>query len=129
MKKQLLIIFICVLVPFSAAFAQYKIQVGIPNSGIAKGASQISIASYVGDVYKFSLLIVGIVALLAFVVGAIEFTVSAGFVSRRGDAKDRMMQALFGLLLLVGAALIFNTINDDITNLNDPNVTSVTGGT
>lgn len=124
MKKIPVIVFILIAIPAMYVFATgYQLQVSIPQGGgsnIAKGTELNNISEYIKVIYNFSLFAVGIIALFAFVIGAIEFTISAGFVSRRGDAQDKMMQAIFGLLLLLAAAIIFNTINPVITEVREP---------
>ncbi|MDP2650826.1 MAG: hypothetical protein Q8P04_01900, partial [bacterium] len=53
------------------------------------------------------------------VFGGILYTVSAGNASKQDDAKQWITGALIGLLLLFGSYLILNTINPELTKLND----------
>ncbi|MBS3903665.1 MAG: hypothetical protein KGZ30_04830, partial [Anaplasmataceae bacterium] len=70
--------------------------------------------------YRFGL---GVGAFLAF-----AWIVYSGFIyawggdnpSVRSDARDRITQALLGLLLLIGATALLNIINSRLTNLTDP---------
>jgi hypothetical protein len=74
----------------------------------------------IANFYQFSLLIGGLLALGAIVYGATKYTLAAGNPSGQGDAKDQILQALLGLLLLVGAYLVLNILNPDLVNLRLP---------
>lgn len=69
-------------------------------------------------IYKFALLACGIVALISILIGAIQYVTSAGNASKAGDAKDRISQALLGILILLAAVLILRTINPDLVNIS-----------
>lgn len=71
-------------------------------------------ASMVANIYQFALIVAGILAFGQIVYAGIQFTISAGNPSKQSDAKDRITQALLGLLLLFGAVLILRTINPKI---------------
>ncbi|MBS3903532.1 MAG: hypothetical protein KGZ30_04145, partial [Anaplasmataceae bacterium] len=74
----------------------------------------------IDQIYRFGL---GVGAFLAF-----AWIVYSGFIyawggdnpSVRSDARDRITQALLGLLLLIGATALLNIINSRLTNLTDP---------
>ncbi|RME58652.1 hypothetical protein D6779_06025 [Candidatus Parcubacteria bacterium] len=87
-----------------------------------EGESGNTPAETVRNLYNFSLAVVGLLAFGAVVIAAIEYSVSAGNASKQSDAKDRIKSAITGILLLVGASLIFNTINPDIAKLQNPAV-------
>lgn len=65
-------------------------------------------------------LTVGIAALLAvimLVIGGFEYmTTDSAF--KMGNAKDRITNAIIGLLIVLAAVLILQTINPDIVSLN-----------
>ena len=65
-------------------------------------------------IYMFALGAVGIIALLAMMIGAIMYVTSAGNPSRAADAKDRIFSALLGILLLLASVLILRIINPDL---------------
>ncbi|HUZ92371.1 MAG TPA: hypothetical protein VNG29_00025, partial [Candidatus Paceibacterota bacterium] len=48
--------------------------------------------------------------------GGIKYTLAAGNPSKQSDGKEWVKGALYGLLLLVGAYLILNLINPQLTN-------------
>jgi hypothetical protein len=63
---------------------------------------------------------IGISALLAgvsFAVGAVQYAVSAASATVKSSAKDRMINSLIGMVILLGSIVILNTINPEIRNL------------
>lgn len=79
-------------------------------------------ANYLARLYQFALMIAGLAGLGAIVLGAIQYILSAGNVISQQDAKETITQALMGILLLLGAVLILNTIDPSLVNLKDPGV-------
>jgi hypothetical protein len=49
-------------------------------------------------------------------IGAIMYVASAGNPSRMGDAKDRIMSAILGIIILLASFLILRTISPDLVN-------------
>lgn len=81
-----------------------------------KAAESQSIAGIVGEFYTVALGIVGVAALGALIYGGILWTVS-GAVSTQQEAKEWISGAIWGLALLLAAALILNTINPALAEL------------
>jgi len=94
-----------------------------PSLGGAKSLNELNksgelgVPSLINYIYKFALGICGITALVSIMIGAAQYTFSAGNSSKAGDAKDRITSALLGILILLFAVLILNTINPDLVNL------------
>lgn len=101
----------------SLAQGRYQIQTTIPGTEIRAGNTALSIIDYFQNIWFFGITIGAVLALVAIVYGAIEWTVSAGSESRKSDAKSRITQAILGLTLLFGAYLILSFINPDLVNL------------
>ncbi len=77
-----------------------------------------SIPSFVSGLYNYAIGISGTLAIIMIIYGGIEYLASGGNESALGDAKDRIMSAIWGLLLLAGSYLILNTINPQLVSLN-----------
>lgn len=92
------------------------------------GAQKLSEASdlpnIINYIYKFALLACGITAFISILFGAIQYVTSAGDSSKAGDAKKRITDALWGILILLSAVLILRTINPDLVNLTGPNLST-----
>lgn len=72
---------------------------------------------YAKQMFPFLLSIAAILAVVMIVVGGIQYVASAGNTSLLGDAKDRIYNAMLGLLLALTAWLILYTINPDLLTL------------
>ena len=101
------------LAPAIAAFAQYVPLEPLPALPGAPGGGDIS--SYFQWVFVFGISIAGILAVLMIVVGGIEYLTAYGNPSKVESAKDRITQAILGLLLAITGWLILNTINPGFT--------------
>lgn len=99
--------------------AGYKITTTIPGTSITQGGDAPTITAYIANLWIFGLLAGGVLAFIMIVYGAIEWTVSAGSQSKIEDAKDRIYQALIGLVLLFGAYLILSFINPNLVRLGE----------
>ncbi|MFH1346954.1 MAG: hypothetical protein ABIH10_01750 [Spirochaetota bacterium] len=82
-------------------------------------ADATSPADFISRFYGIALGVVGGAALGVLVYGAVLWTVS-GAVSTKQDAIEWIWAAIWGIILLLGAYLILNTINPDLVNLKDP---------
>ena len=82
-------------------------------------------AGIIINFYQFALMIGGLLAFVIIVFAAIKHTVSADNPSGQSDSKDMIKQALLGLLLLVGAYLVLNTINPKLTDLRLPELEKI----
>lgn len=87
----------------------------IPGAQSPNEASDLP--NLINYIYKFALLTCGIVAFISILIGAIQYVTSAGNASKAGDAKDRITQALLGVLILLTAVVILNTINPDLVDI------------
>lgn len=106
-----------------ALAAGYKVTQTLPGSKeIVAGESVAGgFVGYAASLWIFGISIGGVLALGSIVYAAIEWTVSAGNSSRIADAKDRITQAIIGLVLLFGAYTVLNFINPDLTQLGKIN--------
>lgn len=118
MKKN---IFFTVIMFVFLIFAQNCLAVDLllnwPDIGGGSLASTDSVPDLISYIYKFALGICGITALISIIFGAAQYAFSAGNSSKIEDAKDRITQALWGILILLFAYLILYTINPDLVNL------------
>lgn len=88
------------------------------NSSAVPAAPGDLIASY----YQFALLAGVVLAFGVIVYGGVKYVLAVGNPSTQSDARDQVTQALLGLLLLLGAYIILNTINPNITSLSLPSL-------
>ena len=91
----------------------------------------IVLSIYLESVFTFGISIAGIFAVTMIVIGGIQYITAYGNTGMVENAKNRITQALLGLLLAVGAWLILYTINPDLAkgNLTIPPIISSYGAT
>jgi hypothetical protein len=80
------------------------------------GETVSSFPEYLSQIYTVFLTVVTVLAVLILVYGGIEYSISEAF-STKENAKKRMQSALFGLLLALSSALLLQTINPELLNL------------
>src|SRR3989344_9578134 len=67
--------------------------------------------------FNFAFMLAGVMAFGAIVWGGFKYIIAAGNPSGQSDARDQVLQAIIGLLLLVGAGLILRTIDERLLNI------------
>jgi len=98
-----------------------------PLPGVPAG-QETDIGSYLGSIFKIGIGLAGVFAVLMIIISGIQFIGGAASPSAHTEAKERMVNAILGLILALGSWLILNTINPNLlkTNLELAEVT-VTG--
>lgn len=72
------------------------------------------IGQYIVGIYKWALLVAGIVATIMIILGGFTYLTSGGDASRAGEGKERITSAIFGLILLLGSYLMLYLLNPDL---------------
>ncbi len=72
------------------------------------------IGQYIVGIYKWALLIAGIVATIMIILGGFTYLTSGGDASRAGEGKERIGAAIFGLILLLGSYMLLYLLNPDL---------------
>lgn len=76
--------------------------------------TRVSLGEYVSYIYRFALILGGLIAFGAFVYGGFTYLTSAGNAEAVNSAQSYMVGGVTGLLLLLASYLIIITINPDI---------------
>src|SRR3990167_7900818 len=131
MKKYIFIIILLFAAGFTqldirympyAAMAQVQLETGLPGVPSQLPAGQ-ELPSYIRYLFIFGIGAISILALAQMIIGGIIYILAAGNAARVEDAKDTIFQALFGLGILLVSYLLLRTINPDLVNLRNPNLT------
>src|SRR3990167_3584126 len=87
-----------------------------------------SLANFFNNLYKYVIGIAAILAVIMIIWGGLEYSTQDS-VSKKSDGKERILQAIFGLVLVLSPVLIFSIINPSILNLslNLPELDTATG--
>ena len=84
------------------------------NKECMPGDPGFGLPQFINYIFVFSLGIVGIVGLIALIFGGFLYMASTGNPQKAAQAKDRIISALLGLLLLLGSYVLLNIINPDL---------------
>jgi hypothetical protein len=106
------------LVRVAPALAQTTISISdqIPGSN----PTSTGPGGFVSNFYQFALLIGGLLAFCVIVYGGVRYMTSAGNPSGQSDAKEWIIAAITGILLLAGAYFILKVINPELVTLKIP---------
>ena len=117
------LLFIGIILPFSV-FAVLELNLDYPTFGgididckdpSAKCGQDLP--SLVAWFYYFIIGISGFAAFIMIVWGGVQWMTSAGNPTATTEAKDRIQQALLGLLLILASFLILQVINPELLQL------------
>ncbi len=135
----LLVGFSLLFLPASLALAadaiKFTPQVAIP--GFATGAVDVGttvdgkmtsdlLARYIKAMYDYGLKAAGILAAVILMGGGLIWLTSAGNESKIGQAKEMIVGAISGLIILFSAWLILNTVNPALLSLTPMSLTKLT---
>jgi len=98
---------------------EYKLMVPLPTSE-GTVASTTGIVDYIKTLYLFGIGISGVIAMSLIVIAGFQWVTAAGKMSAVTQAKSRITNAIFGLVILLASYLILNTINPALVNLKEP---------
>ncbi len=108
---------------FAHCFAQdepVKLSVALGEFGFVQG-----IGGYINAFYQWILGAAALFAVIMMMVGAIQYMMSGGSSSGVGEAKKRIFGALIGLVILLGAYVMLNTVNPQLLSLRLPAIPKV----
>lgn len=83
------------------------------------------LAQYVGGVYTFLLSIAGMVAAVMMIIGGFQYVTSGGDKTRISAGKQRIVNALSGLVLAFSSYVILYTINPNLVSFEGLKITGV----
>lgn len=75
------------------------------------------ISNYIAGVYRYSVSIASILAGVMFVIGGFQYLTAGGDASRVSKGRERITNAVIGLVLVLAAYVILLTINPDLVSL------------
>jgi hypothetical protein len=111
MNYKYLLLLIILIIPITS-FAQYQELVGIP--GVDPGAD---FNAYINALYKLSIAIAALLAVVKIIVAGLKWMIT-DLVSGKEDAIKDIQGSMTGLLIIVAAVIILNTVNPQLTQTN-----------
>lgn len=114
-KIILVMLFVALLLP--AATYAISLNLDYPSLGGFDLNDDQGLDQIVAWLYVFIVTISGLAAFVMIVWGGIQYMTSSGNPTTTGEAKDKIKQALLGLLLILASFLILQVINPELTLL------------
>lgn len=90
------------------------------NVDCRPGQEDFGLPEFIKYIFIFSLGVVGIIGMLALIIAAFDYVMSAGNPQKAAQGKDRITSALLGMLLLLASWVLLNMINPDLLKLGEP---------
>ncbi len=84
------------------------------------------LAAYVNSLYTAVIVIAAVLAVLRIVIAGVQYMLS-DIVTTKAQAKKNIRNSLLGLILVVAAVLVLETINPQLTNLSVLNLLGLSG--
>lgn len=106
--------------PVVSGAATFTSMVDIPG---VDGAADSDFSGYINALYIFAITIGALLAVLKLVAAGVKYMFS-DIVTNKEAAKNDIKGALLGLLIVIGAVVILDTINTDLTDV-DLNIENV----
>lgn len=90
---------------------------GLTDSANTSVVNASSLANFFNNLYKYLIGIAAMLAIIEIIWGGLEISTKDS-VSKKSDGKERITQALLGLVLVLAPVLVFSIINPSILNLS-----------
>lgn len=99
-------------------FAQEFVPLAeIPNLTKGVVANSEGLATFLNNLYKYLIGFAAMLAIIEIIWGGLEISTKDS-VSKQSDGRERITQAIFGLILVLSPVLVFSIINPSILNLS-----------
>ncbi len=114
------ILFIAILIFFIPILvhAAKPLEVDYPFISSEKETTDLPLPYYIKYFLKIVVASAGIIAFGALVVTSLRYLSSAGNTEKMKAARQGLLSALVGVLILLGSYIILNTINPNLTEIN-----------
>jgi hypothetical protein len=88
----------------------------VPLVGIPGLDGDLDFNDYINALYALSISLAALIAVVKIVIAGAKYMLDP-LVSGKSEAKSDITNALIGLLIIIGAVVLLNTVNSDLTNL------------
>ena len=111
----LLLIAIGILIPHFAVVQAITLNLDYPKFGPFDLNVNQSLPEIIGFFYYFIVGISGLAAFVMLVWGGVQWLTSGAIPSQAGEARDKIKNAIIGLLLVLASFLVIQVINPELT--------------
>jgi len=100
----------------SFVFAQKSLEVTYPQipGVLTPSTTKTALPDYVRYIFQLSLFVGALIAFGSFIYGGVRYLISGGSPSVQKDAQSQMSSGILGLIILISAYIILNTINPQL---------------
>jgi hypothetical protein len=97
------------------------VSVFIAGTAIVQAVESSSggISGHINNFYNTAIILGGVAAILVIITGGLMWATS-GAIDQKNRGRDLITSAIWGLVLLLGAYIILNTVNPELTDLSEP---------
>lgn len=130
-KTGILAVLAIIILPTGLVFAadgDYTVLAPLP--GISTLSGKNILGEYLPAIFKLAIGLSAVFAVLMIVIGGFQY-ISSDAIMKKSEGKERIKNAVLGLVLVISAWLILNTINPNLLNINlniEAITTTSTGG-
>ncbi len=112
----LLIIFLLPAISIAQTNAATNFVALAPIPGLTEGQPQNDLPAFLNNLYKFTIGLAAVIAVIQIIRGGLLIATQDS-ISKHGEGRALIEQAVFGLLLILSPVLVFSLINPAILNL------------
>lgn len=116
-KIKFIQIFAVVIIFLSLSLPAFALELTYPTlPGIGTLGTKPTLPQFIGYFFVFILAIVGIIGVLAIAISGVKILLSAGNPTAISDARERILSAVLGIILLLFSIVLLRTINPSLVN-------------
>lgn len=117
----LLIFFLSFSLSFFHSAQGRELEIKYPEIlGIKPETVEIGLGEFFKYLYNLSILLAGLVILIALLQGGIKYLTSAGNVAKLSEAREQIFSSFLGIIILLASYIILSTINPELTLFEFP---------
>lgn len=91
---------------------------GLTDTANTSAVNATSLANFFNNLYKYVIGMAAVLAIIMIIWSGLEIALNKDSVSKALEAKGRITQAIYGLVLVLAPVLVFSIINPSILNLS-----------
>jgi hypothetical protein len=105
------------ITPKTTGFTALAPISGLTDQSVTSVVNSNSLATFFNNLYKYLIGLAAILAVIEIIWGGLEISTKDS-ISKQSDGKNRIRQAIWGLVLILSPVIVFSIINPSILNLS-----------
>lgn len=116
-RKKMALIVVIIFLLFAATGNVLAQQDFVPLEAIPGITDQTDPGTFFNNIFKIGITIASFLAIIMIMIGGLQY-MSTDKINDKEEGKDRITQAILGIILILLSVIILEIINPDILNLN-----------